>query len=127
VGPEVLVGVCLERSADMLIGVLAVLKAGGAYVPLDPRHPKARIERIITDAKLAMLLSESAVLAEMSPLQVKSFPLDREMREAILASYPTENLKTRELDLRASNLAYVIYTSGSTGNPKGVMITHAGL
>jgi amino acid adenylation domain-containing protein len=127
VGPEVLVGVCLERSADMLVGILAVMKAGGAYVPIDPNYPKARIERMIADARFAVLLTDAAAQAQMPLLELKVFPLDREMREVVLRDYAADNLRADAVGLDPGNLAYVIYTSGSTGNPKGVMITHSGL
>ena len=119
VGPEVLVGICTERSLEMLIGILGVLKAGGAYVPLDPAYPKDRLEVILTDAKAEILLTQKKLQNTLPPQVAKLIFLDADWpaiaREE--ASNPVRNAQS-------SNLAYVLFTSGSTGRPKGVALEH---
>ena len=120
VGAEVLVGVCLERSVELVIAMLGVLKAGGAYVPLDPEQPPARLLRMTADAGTAVLLTQHRVAARFSdavPSQVVCIDTESEA----IAEESTQNL---DANTRADNLAYVIYTSGSTGTPKGVMVQH---
>ena len=120
VGPDVLVGVWLDRSADMLISVLAILKAGGAYLPLDPAYPASRIAYMLRDSGVTVVVTRSDLHANIAELRGAGLVLlDRD--------YPSTDSETDENPLhRASpdNLAYVIYTSGSTGNPKGVMVEH---
>ncbi|MCA1568631.1 MAG: amino acid adenylation domain-containing protein, partial [Acidobacteria bacterium] len=119
VGPEVLVGIVLERSAEMVVGLLAVLKAGGAYVPLDPTYPRERLAAMLEDARPAVLLSQRQ-LRDALPAhaaQVVWVDADREEIEREPDHDPV-NLSTPD------SLAYVIYTSGSTGQPKGVLIPH---
>ncbi len=118
VGPDVLVGLCLERSADLVVAILAILKAGGAYVPLDPSYPVDRRRMMLDDAAAAVLVTETTLLAEASAVD-HVVCVDRD-REAI-AAYPDANLDTEVAD---TGLCYVIYTSGSTGRPKGVLVTH---
>src|SRR6185437_9946094 len=120
--PDRLVGVCLDRSVNMVIAILGVLKAGGAYVPLDPDYPPERLRYMITDSHLALLLTAGEVQALFSDFPVQSSDLETEWNT--IAQQPDSNLD-RVGD--PANLAYVIYTSGSTGAPKGVMITHEGL
>ncbi|MBI6899466.1 amino acid adenylation domain-containing protein [Pseudomonas putida] len=121
VGPDVLVGIAVERSLDMLVGLLAVLKAGGAYVPLDPQFPEDRLAYMMEDSGIALLLTQSGLLQRLPiPPQVHSLCLDRPLP----AEYGEDN--PRQLAL-PENLAYVIYTSGSTGKPKGVTIRHEAL
>lgn len=115
-----LVGVCLERSAAMVVALLAVLKAGGAYLPLDPIYPAERIAGILDDAQVVVLLTQSSLL-EKAP-QVPTICLDRDW--GAIAPESRENLDTQTAP---ENLVYVIYTSGSTGKPKGVEIEQAGL
>lgn len=122
IGPDRLVGVCFDRSVNMVIAILGVLKAGGAYVPLDPDYPPERLRYMITDSHLALLLTAGEVQALFSDFPVQSVDLETEWNT--IAQYPNSNLD-RAGD--PANLAYVIYTSGSTGAPKGVMITHEGL
>ncbi len=117
-----LVGICLERSVDMIVSILAVLKAGGAYVPLDPRYPRARIRLMIEEAGVGFVITKSSLLAELPASAVRTVALDRE-REAIEAGDDGD----LGLEVSPESLAYVIYTSGSTGTPKGVMVTHRGL
>ena len=121
VGPESLVGICIERSPEMVIAVLAVLKAGGAYVPMDPTYPAERIAFMLSDAHAAVLLTQSHLIERLD-YHGPSLCLDT-ARESIQEESP-ENVAAK---VGAANLAYVIYTSGSTGKPKGAMIQHRGL
>ncbi|RMT11375.1 Amino acid adenylation, partial [Pseudomonas coronafaciens pv. oryzae] len=130
VGPDVRVGICLERSLDMLIGVLAVLKAGGAYVPLDPAYPQARLAHMLTDSAPRVLLTHDlarpAMLAALAGCAETPTLLD--MADTCLwAGQPAHNTDPHVIGLTSRHLAYVIYTSGSTGVPKGVMVEHRGL
>ncbi|MGG0815881.1 non-ribosomal peptide synthase/polyketide synthase [Paenibacillus alvei] len=119
VGPEFLVGICIERTAEMLIGLLAILKAGGAYVPLDPSYPKDRLGFILEDTEVKVLLSQSQ-LADRLPLHAaQTIWLDTD--------WPAIDLQSDEpieSGVSEHNLAYIIYTSGSTGRPKGVALEH---
>src|SRR5690606_33087226 len=125
VGPDTLVGLCVERSAEMVIGLLGILKAGGAYVPIDPGYPQERKAYMLEDSQVTLVLSQSW-LGEALPLQDQEvLYLDR--MNAELADQPTHNLPVSTLGLRPEHLAYVIYTSGSTGRPKGVMVEHRAL
>ncbi len=119
VQPEVLVGICVDRSLDMVIGLLGILKAGGAYVPLDPVYPVERLEYMMTDAQISILLTQQNLVAKLPAHQAQVICLDTEAEA--LAKYSPANPVT---SLESNNLAYVIYTSGSTGKPKGVMIQH---
>src|SRR5262249_33951255 len=128
VRPESLVGIALERSVEMVVGLLAVLKAGGAYVPLDPDYPQARLAHMLADADPALVLSSEAVRAR-SPASAKVLSLDWPGLQALLAQAPAHDPSDseRRAPLLASHPAYVIYTSGSTGAPKGVVVSHAGI
>jgi amino acid adenylation domain-containing protein len=119
VGPEELVGVCMERSVEMIVGLLGILKAGGAYVPLDPVYPSERLMFMLEDARLNVLLTQERLVETLPshPAQVIRLDADWHLVEA-LDDVPPDDLSTSD------NLAYVIYTSGSTGKPKGVAITH---
>ncbi|MGO3988293.1 amino acid adenylation domain-containing protein, partial [Pseudomonas sp. SAS7] len=118
VGPDVLVGIAMERTPDMVVGLLAILKAGGAYVPLDPEYPQDRIEYMLEDSQSILLLSQSHLLARMpEEFHARTLLLD----QLSLASYPTTD---PVCITQPDNLAYSIYTSGSTGKPKGVLIEH---
>lgn len=121
VGPEVLVGISVERSVDLLISTLAVLKAGGAYVPLDPSYPERRLRYIMDDAQVAIVLTNT----DCSVVQNVAVPKIRldESSERI-SRQSCDNLATTPF---GEQLAYVIYTSGSTGQPKGTMLSHRGL
>ncbi|WP_165227153.1 non-ribosomal peptide synthetase [Aquisphaera insulae] len=122
VGPDVLVGVCMSRSAAMVTGLLASLKAGGAYVPLDPSYPADRLAYMLDDSASAVLLTEERLLGSHGTFAGRTLCLDRDvdgLAEELDADLPGET--------RPEDLAYVIYTSGSTGRPKGTMITHGGL
>ncbi|MEG4594111.1 amino acid adenylation domain-containing protein [Microcoleus sp. F8_C2] len=122
VGPEVLVGICVERSFDMIIGLLGTLKAAGAYIPIDPAYPTDRIAYMLDDSRLPVLLTQQKLVASLPEHQARVVCLDSDWEE-ISAQ--------RELSpitgVTPDNLAYVIYTSGSTGKPKGVLIPHCGL
>ncbi|QWA30646.1 non-ribosomal peptide synthetase [Pseudomonas sp. RC3H12] len=121
VGPDVLVGIAVERSLDMLVGLLAVLKAGGAYVPLDPQFPEDRLAYMMEDSGIALLLTQSSLVQRLPvPPQVRCLCLD----QAQPGEYSQDNPRPLA---HPENLAYVIYTSGSTGKPKGVTIRHDAL
>ncbi|HKX29666.1 MAG TPA: amino acid adenylation domain-containing protein, partial [Blastocatellia bacterium] len=123
VGPETVVGLCLERSLDLVVGLLAILKAGGAYLPLDPSHPPARLDFMLADASVRLLLTHSELRSKLPPTaQVACFEIDAQWESLDRAPE-----RPGELRLAPDNLAYVIYTSGSTGQPKGVMLSHGSL
>jgi len=122
IGPEARVAVCLERTPEMVIGLLGILKAGGAFVPIDPAFPPARIFYIIEDAQAALLLTQTATRSRLPDLALPTCCVDEEWSS--IASGPAEQ---QESGVSAANLAYLIYTSGSTGRPKGVLIPHRGL
>ena len=125
VKPDSLVGLCVERSLDVLVGILGILKSGAAYLPLDPNYPEERIAYMLDDSGVAIILCQTSVLQNLPVLNEKQvLPLDSEMRALLLANYPDSNIEKQALGLNADHLAYVIYTSGSTGTPKGVTITH---
>ena len=124
VNTDTLVGVCLTRSPQLMIAVLAILKAGGAYVPLDPNTPQARLNYILADTGLKLLLSESKIVSGLSlPDDINAIILDDSDFEQWLADYPNQTPPMNPLQT-SDSLAYVIYTSGTTGVPKGVLQTH---
>ena len=120
VGPDVLVGICVERSLEMVVGLLGILKAGGAYVPLDPNYPPERLEYMLKDAAPKVVLTQEELRGVLPATQAKVITIDTGWNE--IARRPDENLDVGERG--AHQLAYVIYTSGSTGAPKGVMVEH---
>ena len=120
VGPEVVVGQCIERSLEMLIGLLGILKAGGAYLPLDPSYPPERLSFMLADAGSRVLVTRAALRAQLPADGIRIVCLDADA-EAIARRAPTAPNSA----LEPQNAAYVIYTSGSTGNPKGVVVDHA--
>ncbi|MFJ2743702.1 amino acid adenylation domain-containing protein [Streptomyces sp. NPDC087440] len=122
VGRDVMVGISLERSLDMVVAVLAVLKAGGAYVPVDPQLPQDRMAFMIEDAALPVLITQSSVLPALPPSSATTLCVD-ELRTELAA----ESAAPLDLDVDGADLAYVIYTSGSTGRPKGVQLPHRAL
>ncbi len=120
VGPEVPVGIYVERSPDMVVGLLGILKAGGAYVPLDPAYPKERIAFMIADAQTPVLLTEERLVERLPEQNAKLIRLDGDREE--IEREGAENL---EIKVSPENPAYLIYTSGSTGRPKGVLGLHS--
>ena len=121
VGPEVRVGVSLERSPELIVAFLAVLKAGGVYLPIDPASPPERLEYLLTDSRLAVLLTQDRP-AGAAARQIRI--LNPEAEQQAIADHSADNPTGTA---RPENLAYVIYTSGSTGRPKGAQLTHRGL
>ncbi|MDQ5909966.1 MAG: hypothetical protein QG599_2061 [Pseudomonadota bacterium] len=119
IGPEALVGLAVERSLEMAVGVLAILKAGGGYVPLDPDYPPARLAFMIRDSKVALLLTQERFVARWSDCEAPLICADRDQRFWLDCS--TEN---PDLNSYPENPAFVIYTSGSSGTPKGVVVPH---
>ncbi len=119
VGPEVLVGICLERSADLVVALLATLKAGGAYVPLDPGYPRDRLAFMLEDTAAPVLITDSELQRALPHFDGAVVRLDADA-DAIAAE-PADNPTA---GARSDSLAYVMYTSGSTGTPKGAMIEH---
>ncbi|MBW4633663.1 MAG: amino acid adenylation domain-containing protein [Iphinoe sp. HA4291-MV1] len=118
VGPEVLVGICTQRSTQMLVGLLAVLKAGGAYVPVDPNYPKERLEYILADSQVFVVLTQQHLLEQLEWQHGHVVLLDQDCSYSDNSSNPNSHVLSE-------NIAYAIYTSGSTGQPKGVQIRHS--
>jgi amino acid adenylation domain-containing protein len=123
VGPEVVVGLCVERSLDFVVAALGIMKSGGAYLPLDPATPKARIASILSDSQVSVLITGHSMAESLAAGNWRVLAMDTDW--PVIARHPSES-PTAEA-LRGEDLAYVIYTSGSTGEPKGVEITHASL
>jgi amino acid adenylation domain-containing protein/non-ribosomal peptide synthase protein (TIGR01720 family) len=117
VGPDVLVGLCVDRSPDMIVGMLGILKAGGAYVPLDPNYPAARLAFLLKDTQAPILLTQQRLVEKLPEFAGHVVCVDTAW--SVIAQEREENLA-----FTPANLAYVIYTSGSTGQPKGVTVTH---
>ncbi|NEU77743.1 non-ribosomal peptide synthetase [Nostoc sp. UIC 10630] len=122
VKPDTFVGICMERSIEMVVGILAIMKADGAYVPLDPTYPKERLAFMLEDAQLSLLLVQPHLIDELPTHQAKVITIDAD--GAAFADYSQAN---PDSSLQLENIAYVIYTSGSTGKPKGAINTHQGL
>ena len=121
VKPDDLVGICVERSLEMLVGLLGVLKAGGAYVPIDPNYPPDRVEYMLNNAKTKVLLTQQQL--------VKHLPTKEALVICLDTDWPLITQESQETPIASvtpENMAYVIYTSGSTGNPKGVQVLHRG-
>ena len=122
VGPNIVVGICLERSIDFVVGALAVLKAGGAYLPLDPSHPVERLRFMLADAQVPVLVTRRHIAERLAEGIWRTIAVDIDRSDiAAQSAQPPDSA------LHADTLAYVIYTSGSTGEPKGVELTHGGL
>lgn len=119
IGPEKLVGIYLERSHNMIIGMLGILKAGGAYVPLDPEYPPERLAFMLQDARVSVILTQNSLLGRLPHTEAHIICMDRECN-----SIGGESNLNPCVPVVPENLAYIIYTSGSTGTPKGVMVTH---
>jgi len=122
VGPEVLVGIFVERSLEMMVELLGILKAGGAYVPLDPAYPKERLAFMLSDSQVSVLLTQEKLVAGLPEQGAYAICLDTGW--GVISQESEENLNS---GVNPANLAYIIYTSGSTGKPKGTMIVHQGL
>ena len=122
VGPDVLVALCVERSLDMLVGLLGILKAGGAYVPLDPSYPQERLAFMVTNAQIPVLVTQALLLARLPHQNAQVVCLDTDW-----ATIQQDAEDNPSANGTAQDLAYVIYTSGSTGKPKGVQIPHQAL
>ncbi len=122
VGPEVIVALCLERSPELLVGLIAILKAGGVYLPLDPAYPPERLGFMLTDAGASVVMTRSMLRHRLPENGARVVCLDIEW--PAIARQPAT---APRLEIDSDNCAYVIYTSGSTGTPKGAMVTHRGM
>ncbi|HEX8650921.1 MAG TPA: amino acid adenylation domain-containing protein, partial [Pyrinomonadaceae bacterium] len=122
VGPETHVGLMVERSVEMIVGLLGILKAGGAYVPLDPAYPQERLSFMLKDAGVSALLTQQCLLERLPAREIKAVCLDSDLK--VISK---ESEKNPISQVKADNRAYLIYTSGSTGLPKGVIIPHQAL
>jgi amino acid adenylation domain-containing protein len=121
VGPDTAVGICMERSLEMVIGLQAILKAGGAYMPLDPAYPKDRLQFMLADAGASVLLTQERLLDVLPEHSAQVICIDRDWN--VITEEPDDNPQS---GVTVDNLSYIIYTSGSTGAPKGVMLDHRG-
>ena len=119
VRPDVLVGICVERSLEMIVGLMGILKAGGAYVPLDPAYPSERLAFMLSDSQVPVLLTQQQLVEKLPKHQAHVVCLDSDWKA--IAPHSEQNPKS---EVSAEHLAYVIYTSGSTGKPKGVCVSH---
>ncbi|HEV2207709.1 MAG TPA: amino acid adenylation domain-containing protein [Verrucomicrobiae bacterium] len=122
VGPDMPVGICLERSVEMVVGLLGILKAGGAYLPLDPGYPKERLQFMLEDSGAKVLLTQEGLVGALPPHQARVIQLDGDW--GVIGQ---ESRLKPQAGVTAEHLAYLIYTSGSTGKPKGVEIQHRSL
>jgi amino acid adenylation domain-containing protein/FkbM family methyltransferase len=120
IGPEVRVGICLDSSLEMIVGILGILKAGGAYVPIDPAYPQERLAFILKDARISLVLADERLRAMLASMHVEMIRIDTETSGPTLEADDTAPGSNNVPE----NLAYIIYTSGSTGRPKGVMVSH---
>lgn len=122
-----LVGIYLERSLEMVVSILGVLKAGAAYVPLDPDYPSARIDYMLKDANVRIILTKKYLEEKICNSDVEFFSLDCQSNKSVLDKYDDKPIDLNDIKIEAFDIAYVIYTSGSTGNPKGVAVEHNAL
>ncbi|MBE8986272.1 non-ribosomal peptide synthetase [Nostoc sp. LEGE 12450] len=120
VGADVLVGLCVERSLETIVGILGILKAGGAYVPLDPDYPQERLAYMLNDSQVSVLLTQEKLLTSLPEHGAHVLCLDKDWEDI-----STESKNNLVSGLTTDNLAYVIYTSGSTGQPKGTLVNHS--
>ncbi|TCP59139.1 amino acid adenylation domain-containing protein [Tumebacillus sp. BK434] len=121
-GPDVPIGICMERSFDMIVGLLGILKSGAAYVPLDPTFPSGRLAYLLEDSQVPVLLTQEHLRERLPATQAHVITLDSE-RESLDAAFTANPAR----ELSSEHMAYIIYTSGSTGNPKGVMVLQRGI
>ena len=123
VGPEAIVGLCVERSIDMVVGILGILKAGGAYLPLDPEYPADHLSLVLNDANVSVVVTQEGL---MNPT---TSTWQRPLLSVVVLNATLQNEETANLinSTGPENLAYLIYTSGSSGRPKGIMVTHRNL
>ncbi|MBB1062164.1 non-ribosomal peptide synthetase, partial [Marilutibacter spongiae] len=128
VRPDDLVALCVDRSCEMLAGLLGILKAGAAYLPIDPNYPEERVAAMLEDAAIEHVLAQSSVLHALPVLAERQvLPLDEPLHAAMTGHLPATDIPVRERGLTPRHLAYSIHTSGSTGRPKGVLLEHRGL
>ncbi|QMS88318.1 amino acid adenylation domain-containing protein [Nostoc edaphicum CCNP1411] len=129
VGVDVLVGLCVERSLEMIVGLLGILKAGGAYLPLDPEYPQERLQFMLQDAQVSVLLTQQQLVNRLPQHQAQLVCLDTDwpLIDQCNQDNAIAQFTVGIADVQATNLAYVIYTSGSTGQPKGVEVIHRGV
>ncbi|CAD5923744.1 non-ribosomal peptide synthetase [Planktothrix agardhii] len=120
VKPDTLVGICVERSLEMIVGILGILKAGGAYVPLDPEYPQERLSFMLEDSQVKVLVTQAKLVESIPEHQAQLICLDTDWEK--IAQNITSNPENKS---EPENLTYIIYTSGSTGKPKGVLVNHA--
>lgn len=125
VGPDQLVGICMERSLELIVGLLGILKAGGAYLPLDPSYPSQRLAYMLEDATPPVVLTQERLRGRLASSKARVVALDGKWDE--IARRISSDLPAEAVGLRSDDLAYVIYTSGSTGTPKGVLVDHRNL
>ncbi|WP_262696519.1 non-ribosomal peptide synthetase, partial [Kordiimonas aquimaris] len=130
VKPDSLVGLCLDRSLEMVVGIMGILKAGGAYVPLDPDYPEDRLRFMLDDTQAHIVIGQASIATDLSLFDERCQDrpelvlLDEPEQLEALSFYPETNPDTSALGICSDHLAYVIYTSGSTGKPKGVCVEH---
>jgi len=123
IGPEVPVGLCMERSVELPIAALGILKAGGAYVALDPADPAHRLSVLLEDSAVPLVLTQSHLVSKLPVGKWQTIILDRSNRDSNTHDFTTPPAR----NTKPQNLAYIVFTSGSTGRPKGVQITHGSL
>ena len=121
VKPDDFVGLCVERSLEMMVALLAILKAGGAYLPLDPSYPQERLQHMLSDSQVKIMLTQKQVLNELVFIDQKVICIDQ---METFKDYSNANIDKQTINLKTNNLAYIIYTSGSTGKPKGAAVEH---
>ncbi|WP_434086472.1 AMP-binding protein [Photorhabdus laumondii] len=124
VRPDSRVAICLPRSSEMVVAMLATLKAGAAYVPMDPDYPDGRLQFMLTDAEPVVCITVSSIAHRFAACEITTLLLDDAQLNEYLALRSVANISASNIGLQLEHLAYVIYTSGTTGQPKGVMVEH---
>src|SRR5205823_3212581 len=119
---EVQVGICMDRSVEMMVALFGILKSGGAFVPLDPQYPVERLGYTIANARIQVVVTQRMFAAKLAQHQIQLLQID-----GSCAQIEMETREPLDMVIEPENLAYVIYTSGSTGLPKGVMVSHRGM